>query len=406
MRILFVHRTFPGQFRYLASFLGSNPDNQVAFLSTYINEPLANVTKVMYKPSRAAHDTTHVYNRQMENNVLYGQAAYRAAMELKRQGLIPDVVISHCGWGAGLYMKDIFPQTPLLSYFEWFSHAQGTHHGFDSAFPITEDNKLEIRTKNASALLELSNADAGICPTDWQKSQFPREFHDKIRVIHDGVDTAYFCPEQGSKLMLPRLGLDLSHVKELVTYVATGMEPMRGFPQFMDCVAMLQKRRPYCHVVVVGEDRVEYSPPSPTGKTYKELALERHEYDLTRIHFTGRLTVPEYREVLKASSVHVYLTYPYILSWSVMEAMACECLLIGSNTSPVREVVEDGVTGLLVDFFSSEQIVDRVEAALDNPDKMIAIRKNAREMVKEKYDVHIMLERQMILLNKMLGLKR
>jgi glycosyltransferase involved in cell wall biosynthesis len=309
------------------------------------------------------------------------------AEQLKARGFVPDVVYGHSGWGPTLFIKDIFPQAKLLCYFEWFYHAHGTDADFDPSDPLTADDEARIRLKNAPILIDLYSCDRGLSPTYWQRQQFPLEYHSKITVLHDGIDTNFFCPKPGAKLVLPRINLDLSQAEEIVTYVARGMEPYRGFPQFIEAVALLQERRPQCHVVIVGENRVAYGKKLPDGKTYKEVMLEKFPLDLSRVHFTGRLPYPEYLQVLQASSAHVYLTRPFVLSWSMLEVLSAGCLLVASKTAPVTEVIQDGVNGLLVDFFSPQEICDRLEKALSHPDKMAAIRAKARETILERYDL-------------------
>ncbi|MEH1824595.1 MAG: glycosyltransferase family 4 protein [Nostoc sp.] len=387
MKILFLHPNFPSQFRNLAIVLGKDPNYQVVFGTNRREGEIAGVYKAIYTPSREAAPQTHHYVRNLENAVLTAQAVYRVAEKLKAEGFVPDIVYGHSGWGPTLFMKDVFPKAELLCYFEWFYHAHGSDADFDPNEPLNADDECRIRVKNAPILTDLYSCDRGLSPTNWQRQQFPKEYHRKLTVIHDGVDTQYFVPKPGAKLVLPRINLDLSHVEELVTYVGRGMEPYRGFPQFMETVALLQQRRPKCHVVVVGEDRVAYGKNLPDGKTYKQLMLEKLSLDLSRLHFTDRLPYNEYLQVLQASSAHVYLTRPFVLSWSMLEVMAAGCLLVASKTSPVLEVVQDGVNGLLVDFFSPDNIANRVEEALNNPQEMSAIRANARETILKRYDL-------------------
>jgi glycosyltransferase involved in cell wall biosynthesis len=398
MRILLIHRMFPGQFRYLAAALAQDPRHEVVFLTSAAAGEIPGVKKVIYRPHRNGHPATHTYLKSMENAVLHGQAACKAALQLKNSGFVPDVIYGHSGWGPTLFMADVFPRTPIICLFEWFYHAYGSSFDFDPAFPITADNVAEIRVKNASILPDLVQCVKGISPTEWQFRQFPPEFHAKMEIIHEGIHTDFFKPHPGAKLVLPQLGLGLSPVQEIVTYVATGMEPLRGFPQFMAAISEIQRRRPKCHIVVVGEDRTEYSNKLPGGKTYRQDALEKYSYDMSRLHFTGRLSVPDYLTVLQASSVHVYLTYPFILSWSMLEAMACGCLIVGSDTAPVREVIDNNVNGLLVDFFSPSAIADRVIDALENQDQMNMIKTQARNTILAKYDLKLLLSRQINLL--------
>ncbi|MEH1943812.1 MAG: glycosyltransferase family 4 protein [Nostoc sp.] len=387
MKILFLHPNFPSQFRNLAIVLGKDPNCQVVFGTNRREGEIPGVFKAIYTPSREAAPQTHHYVRNLENAVLTAQAVYRVSEKLKAEGFVPDIVYGHSGWGPTLFMKDVFPKAELLCYFEWFYHARGSDADFDPNDPLNADDECRIRVKNAPILTDLYSCDRGLSPTNWQRQQFPKEYHSKLTVIHDGVDTKYFVPKPGAKLVLPRINLDLSHVEELVTYVGRGMEPYRGFPQFMETVALIQQRRPKCHVVVVGEDRVAYGKNLPDGQTYKQLMLEKLSLDLSRLHFTDRLPYNEYLQVLQASSAHVYLTRPFVLSWSMLEVMAAGCLLIASKTQPVLEVVQDGVNGLLVDFFSPHNIANRVEEALNNPQEMQAIRANARETIIKRYDL-------------------
>lgn len=393
MKILFTHRVFPGQFRNLLARLTQDQRNQIKFLAFQLHEaPDPAVDVIRYQPARKAGESTHPCVMSTEDAVLFGQAAYRAASRLKEQGFYPEVIFGHSGWGPTLFLRELFPRATFLAYFEWFYRARGSSHGFHPNIPLTPEFEQQIRTKNVPILMDLAAAQAGITPTHWQRQQFPAEYRPKIEVIHDGVDTEYFSPDpQG--LHLPRLGLDLRGKSRIVTYVATGMEPMRGFPEFMKAVSLLQRRSPQCEVVVVGEDRTEYSNPLASGKTYRQLMLERFPFDLSRLHFTGRLSLEEYRQVLRASTVHVYLTFPFILSWSLLEAMACGCVLVGSATPPVQEVIADGENGLLVDFFDVPALADRIADVLENQPRYAHLREAARETILRRYESRMMGQR-------------
>jgi glycosyltransferase involved in cell wall biosynthesis len=395
MRILFLHSNFPAQFRHLATALAKNPQHQVVFGTKQAKGSLPGVHKALYQVSRSAHPQTHHYVRSLESAVLEGQAVYRMGQALKAQGFIPDVVYGHSGWGTPLFIRDLFPKAKLYGYFEWFYHAHGSDADFDLSEPLNADAAASLWMKNAPILMDLARCDGGISPTCWQQQQFPAAFHSKLKVLHDGIDTTYFCPNPGAKLVLPAIGLDLSHADEIVTYATRGMEPYRGFPQFMEAVALIQQRRPHCHVVVAGDDRVAYGKSLPDGKTYKQLMLEKLPLDLSRLHFTGSLPYDQYLQVLQASSAHIYLTRPFVLSWSMLEAMASGCLLIASNTAPVTEVIQDGKNGLLVDFFSPTDIADRVDEVLGHGDRLANLRANAREIILKHYDLATLLPQHM-----------
>lgn len=386
-RILFLHPNFPAQFRHLAMVLAKSPKHQVVYGTAREEGQIQGVQKILYKPSRDVRPETHHYVRPLESAVLEGQAVYRIAQQLNERGFVPDVVYAHSGWGPGLFVKDIFPKAKFCCFFEWYYHAHGTDADFDPTDPLDADAEARIRIKNAPILLDLASCDYGLSPTQWQRQQFPPEFHSKIKVLHDGIDTEYFQPKPGAKLVLPDVNLDLSVVDEIVTYVARGMEPYRGFPQFMEAIALLQKQRPNCHTVVVGADRVAYGKKLPNGKTYKQYMLETLPLDMSRLHFTGRLPYNQYLQVLQASSVHVYLTRPFVLSWSMLESMSTGCLLVASDTAPVTEVIKDGQNGLLVDFFSPQQVCDRIQEALNHPDGMAELRANARQTIQKTYDL-------------------
>jgi glycosyltransferase involved in cell wall biosynthesis len=406
MRILFLHPNFPAQFRQLATVLGQDPNHQVVFGTTRFEGSIPGVHKVLYQESRPVAPQTHPYVRSLEGAVLQGQAVYRIAQKLKAQGFVPDVVFGHSGWGPTLFIKDLFPQAKLCCYFEWFYHAHGSDADFDPADPLDADAEARIRVKNAPILLDLCACDAALAPTHWQRQQFPAAFHNKMTVRHDGVDTAFFQPKAGAKLKLPAIDLDLTAADEIVTYATRGMEPYRGFPQFMEAVALIQSRRPHCHVVVVGEDRVAYGKPLPDGKTYKQLMLDTLPLDRDRLHFTGSLPYKQYLQVLQASSAHIYLTRPFVLSWSMLEAMATGCLVIGSNTAPVREVIADSKNGVLVDFFSPTEIADRVDEVLDYPDRFIGMRQQARQTILQQYDSAQLLPQHLQWLNSAVNVLR
>ncbi|MEA4836639.1 MAG: glycosyltransferase family 4 protein [Anaeromusa sp.] len=402
MNILFVHQSFPGQFINAVLALAAQPGNRVVFLTQEGSKlDLPQVQKVTFKQARYAAESTHPYLRNAENAVLQGQAAYRAGLALKQQGFVPDVIYGHAGFGATMYMKDLYPHVPLVGYFEWFYHAHGTDMGFDPAEPTTMDDECRLRTKNMVLLQELASCDAGVTPTYWQHSQFPLEYRTKLMVLHDGVDTRVNQPVEGAKLVLPEIGLDLSEAQEIVTYVGRGMEPYRGFPQFMEAVSLLLKERPQCHVVVVGSDEIAYGHAHASGKSYKTLMLESYSYDQSRLHFTGPLVYGQYRQVLQASSVHVYLTYPFVLSWSMLEAMACGCTLVGSATPPVQEVVRHGENGMLVDFFNAHQLAKQISELLDQPEQRKKLGMQARETIKQQYDSERLLGQQLQLLTRM-----
>jgi glycosyltransferase involved in cell wall biosynthesis len=248
---------------------------------------------------------------------------------------------------------------------------------------------MRIRAKNASQLLALEQADYGVSPTQWQWSTFPSVYQDKISVIHDGIDTALAMPNPNAMLQFARDNLTLTVQDEVITFVSRNLEPCRGFHRFMRALPEIMARRPHAHVVIVGGDEVSYSVPPAAGQTYRQLFLEevKDRIDLRRIHFLGQVPYEDFIRVLQVSSVHVYLTYPFVLSWSMLEAMAAQALVVGSSTAPVTEVIRHEENGLLVDFFSSEDLVNAVCSVLEHPDCMLEVRRRARRTIVERFDL-------------------
>lgn len=382
MNILFLHRNFPAQFRHIAVELAKDPNNNVVFITNNNDLNIEGINKIVYKLKREVPKNCHRYLNFYEDSIIHGQAAAEVALALKAQGFIPDIIYGHT-WGPTMFMKDIFPDTPLLCYFEWFYNIEGADVGFDGKISNVDD-RAKLRCKNSHLLVDLYSCDAGISPTHWQKNQFPNEFHDKIRVIHDGVDTDFCTPNTNATFFIKDKGLELTAKDEIVTYATRGMEAYRGFPEFMRAIERLLKNRPNTHVVIAGEDRVCYGPKL-ANTTYKELMLRELDLDMERVHFVGGLPFNEYVRLLQISSAHVYLTYPFVLSWSLLDAMSIGCCIIASNTKPVLELMKNNYNGLLVDFYDVNQLVEKIEFALDNQDKMQELRYNARKTIVDNY---------------------
>lgn len=408
MRILFVHDHFPGHYKHVAAALAANPANRVVFATAARREAGAEIGAAAaipgvemrtYLPHRGPGEATHPYVRPFEDAVLRGQAMFRLCRGLRKEGFVPDLICAHAGFGPGLYLKEAFPEAPLLSYFEWFYRPASADADFLGG-TMHPDDACRVRTRNAAILVELTQCDRGLCPTEFQLSQFPAAFRDKMTMLHDGIDTELFSPRPGTPMVLP--GLDLSQAPEIVTYATRGMEPYRGFPQFMRAAALLLERRPDLHIVVGGADTVAYGARRPDGRSYKEAALaELADRDLSRLHFCGPLDGERWRTLLRAATVHVYLTVPFVLSWSLLEAMSTGTAIVASDTAPVREVMADGVEGLLADLRSPEAIARRVEEALDGRALRSGLADAARRRILSQYRLDDLLPRHLGLLQNL-----
>jgi len=389
MRILFTHNNFPAQFRHLAEYLGRSKGNQIVFATKTPREEWAiqGVNKAVFKPDDVNTGDSYPPAENFENGLRHGIGLLRLCKHLKDQGFVPDIVVGHSGWGQTLFLKDIFPNTPFLGYFEWYYRSGSAEVRFDGR-PRNESQLVHLRLRNSAILHDLVSCDAGVTPTMWQQEQFPNEFQSKLNSIHDGINTQYFVPASGDLLPKEQINIpfiDMAGAKELVTYSSRGMEPYRGFPQFYEALPAILEARPDCHVLIVGEDRICYSPKLPDNGSYVDLMKSKVKVDESRVHFTGPLPYGVYKQVLQASSAHVYLTWPFVLSWSFLEAMSCGCLLIGSDTEPVREVMRHEGNGLLTDFHSPEKIAASVITALERQNDLTHLRSAARQTILDNY---------------------
>ena len=282
---------------------------------------IAGVRKLEYQPA-APSGEGHAYTCELDNGVANGLAVARLCEWLARDGFSPDIVVGHNGWGEILYIKDVWPQIPLLGYFEFFYRAAGSDVDFDPEFPAESDAPVRLRTRNALNLLGLDAVDWGQSPTDWQRSQYPKRHRDRITLVHEGVDTKLVTPDPTARLWLSS-GRCLSAADEVVTYSARDLEPYRGFHVFMRALPRVLEKRPTAQVLIVGNDGVSYGrrPDGAVSWRAKMLSELNGGLDLRRVHFLGHLPYRQYLSVLQVSTVHVYLTYPFVLSWSLIEAM-------------------------------------------------------------------------------------
>ncbi|HXA46921.1 MAG TPA: glycosyltransferase family 4 protein [Burkholderiaceae bacterium] len=402
MKVLFVHQNFPGQYLHLARHLGAIEGNEAVFITQRTDADLPGVRKIVYKPAREVTSGVHHYLVETEAGVLNAQNVARVAMALKESGFVPDVMLGHNGWGELWYLKEVFPTTPLIGYFEFFYRHHGADVGFEPGPPLIFDVGPRIRTKNLGNLLALDAVDYGQCPTKWQKSLYPKEYQSKLHIVHEGIDTQVVAPDPAARFTVPNTDIELTAADEVVTYVSRNLEPYRGFPSFMRSLPAILAQSPNAHVLVVGGDDTSYGPKPANGIPFRTQLLEELDssIDLKRVHFLGKVPYSSFVKILQISTVHVYLTYPFVLSWSMLEAMSAGCLIVGSSTQPVEEVIRDGENGLLVDIFSPEQIAKRVVDVLADRPAFAAIRANARKTIVENYDLRtICLPAQLRLLN-------
>ena len=376
MRVLVIHQNFPGQFCHLVPAWQRRPGWEVRGLGRSGAPGLPGFEQLTRYPAPDPGRAAHPYLGRMEQATRQGQAAARAMQALRREGFTPDLVVAHPGWGESLYAKDVYPDARVIHFCEWYYAARGADLGFDPEFPASLDDHARVRTWNALHALNLLQCDAGVSPTHWQRSRHPGELQSKIAVQHEGIALDLLAPDPHACLAMPG-GRRLCCGDPVVTYVASNLEPYRGFHVFMRALGRLQAVHRSVHAVVIGADGVSYGSRPAGAPSWRERMLQEVPLDPARTHFLGRVPYPIYVRALQVSAAHVYLSYPFVLSWSMLEAMACGALVVGSDTPPVREVLRDGENGLLVPFFNVAGLVERLRMALEAPADFVRHRAQA-----------------------------
>jgi glycosyltransferase involved in cell wall biosynthesis len=388
MKLLFVHNNFPAQFKHVAAWFGADPSHEVRAIATQTARNVPGVQLHQYTFSGVAHGATHPFARRFEIECQRAEQVLYLASNLASTGFIPDVIVVHNGWGEALPLRTVFPNARIIAYCEYFYLQKGSDVNFDPEFPLLGNDALVgLSAKNAMSLLSLIDADIAVSPTNWQKSTYPAEFQQKIRVAHEGVDTTALRPNEHAEFMLDS-GRVLTRDDEIVTFVSRNLEPLRGYHIFMRALPRILAQRPEAHVLVAGGFGTSYGAPPPAGKSWHDVFLEEQagRLDLSRVHFLGQIPYERYQALLQTSSVHVYLTYPFVLSWSCVEAMASGCVLIASATPTVQEVVNDE-NGVLVPFHDHETLAARVTEMLADRPRFAHLGANARRTAVERFDL-------------------
>ena len=412
MRVLYVHQNFPAQFGHIAAHLAARPGYECRFVSETAAGTVGRVEKVRYKLAGGATPQNHFCSRTFENTVWHCDGVYQAMKaDHAATGYKPDLIVGHSGFGSTLFLRELYPDVPVVNLFEFYYRPHGPDSDMDFRTDLgwtLDDHKyLRSRCRNAMILLDLQNCDAAYAPTHFQRSRFPAEYLPKIDCIFDGVDrTVYHA--HGDALRPPVeqrgprtvAGVDLPAGARVMTYVSRGFESMRGFDVFLKAAVRVTSQVSDAHVVVVGTDRVAYGGDTQyiaPHKTFKEWVLSRGTFDLSRVHFVGRIPPTELARLLATTDLHVYLTVPFVLSWSMMDAMSCGATVLGSDTPPVAEMITEGQDGLLFDFFDVDALVTKATAVLRDPAAYRPLGRAAEQHVVDKYSVDVVLPRMLAL---------
>lgn len=384
--ILFAHNNFPAQFGFVAEAAVAR-GYRCAAIASPTGRAMPGVPVEQWTAGRSSSREILKDAIRAEADLIRAQAAAEAALRLKRQGFEPDVIIGHPGWGETIYLREIFPRARQIIYAEYYYRTADGDVGFDPEFGPAKA-PMELHAKNIGLALALSEADAIVAPTPFQASRLPDMFRRRTEILHEGVDTARIRRNAKARWTTAD-GRVLDGSRPVITFVSRKLEPLRGYHIFMRALPRLLAEVPDAEVLIIGEEaKAGYGAAAPGGRTWAEVILDevRGEVDMSRIHFTGRIPYERFIDALSLSWAHVYFTYPFVMSWSLLEAMACECLVVGSDTAPVRDAITVGENGLLLDFFDVGGLSRTLIDACRSPRTFDPLRRAARETVAERYD--------------------
>lgn len=405
MRVLFVHHRFPGQFLHWARYLLRQKGFEVRALRARSEldiecEILRGIT-YEYEPAFLSKDAEdHALKRTLYATANSYNCAV-AAQSLKAEGWIPDLIYCHTGWAPSIFLQEIYPTAKIIKYLEWYYNSDDSDVDFLGGAPELQ-KRFAVKILNLPILADIVDGVALIAPTEWQKQQFPEMIRSKIDIVPDGIDTDYFCPSPKARLVLEN-GRILTSADRLITYAARGADPYRGFQSFIRALEKLQQIDPTVEAVISGDQLVHYGAGAGTNRHFQEVMAEA-KLDMARTHFVGFLPLDQHLSLLQISTVHVYLTVPFVLSWSMLEAMSVGCCVIASDTAPVREFLENEKSGILVNFFDSDAICGRLEAALGDSGMRRRLSQAARNAVKSRWSLDIAMRAQLLQLNGVLEL--
>ena len=388
-RILFIHQNFPGQFVHAAAEL-ARQGHQVVALAIQRNQAIQGVELLRYAPRPPGKPSDVDAARDFETKVVRGLACAQAMERLRARGFVPDTIVAHPGWGEALFCKDVWPAARLLIYAEFFYASDRADYNFDPEFAHDSvAERARLRMKNSVHLHALHACDGGYSPTQWQRAQLPGLYRNRFEVIFDGIDTAVAAPSAAAELRLSRENIRLVPGDEVITFVNRNLEPYRGFHIFMRALPEILHRRPNARCLIVGRDDVSYGSQPTAGGNWRQVMLSEvgAQLPLDRVHFLGGLPYQDYLRVMQVSACHVYLTYPFVLSWSCLEALSMARVVVGSRTGPVEEVITHGENGLLVDFFDPAALAQQVVDVLTDPAGHVVLGRRARERVVAEYDL-------------------
>jgi len=390
MNLLFVHQNMPGQYRELVQWLAAQGGHEIYFLTQRKNPPkIEGVKERVYAPHHVPKQGAYGLSRVWEEASGAGFGAAAAAKQIETdEGFKPDLIIGHVGWGELTFFKQLWADVPIIGFFEYYYRLFGGPVNFDPEEPVNAHTPFLLQARNVIPSLNITTVDRGLSPTKWQRDCFPPQMHDKIYVCHDGIRTDQLGPDSKATLKLGRIETPIRRGDEIVTYMARNLERMRGFHKFMRALPEILDARPDARVLIIGGNETSYGAKSkqPGGLRGEMEAEVGDRVDWSRVHFLGQVPYADYQKIIQISRCHIYLTMPFVLSWSLLETMSMEATIVAADVAPVREAMTHGKTGLLVDFHDPQALARQVIKVLEKPEDFAHLGPAARQHVIKEYD--------------------
>lgn len=390
MNIMFVHQNMPGQYRELVQWLAARREHTIYFLTQRKNPvKIEGVETRIYKTHRTPTKDSYGLSKVWEEATGAGFGAAVAGQRIENEeGFKPDLIVGHVGWGELTFFKQVWPDVPIIGFFEYYYRLHGGPVNFDDEEPVNQHTPFLLQARNAIPAANITTVDRGLSPTKWQRDCFPPEMHSKIYVCHDGIRTDKLVPDPKAKLKLGRIEKAITRDDEIVTYMARNLERMRGFHKFMRALPDILEARPNARVLVIGGNDVSYGAKSkkPGGLRGEMEAEVGNRVDWSRVHFLGQVPYDQYQKIIQISRCHIYMTMPFVLSWSLLETMSMEATIVASDVEPVREAMTHGETGLLVNFHDPAALARQVIEVLERPQDFAHLGPAARKHVVAQYD--------------------
>ncbi len=389
MKYLFVHQNFPGQYLHIVRHLQADPHNDVVFITAPNANVIDGVRRVVYELGRKLRPDIHSSVRETELAAHRADKVAEAARQLKALGYTPDIIIGHHGWGEMLNLVDVWPGVPMLGYFEFYYHTLGYDVNFDKEFPMSDNFQPGVRAMNTLNHLALALDQHGQSPTLFQRDAYPEWARPQIKLLPEGTRLDLCKPDPAARTR--RFSIGGFHVEpgeKLITFVARNLEPYRGFHVLTRALPAILAARPDVKVVMIGGNEVSYGPKLVNNTWQKHFTDEiAGRYDASRVLLPGQVDYDTYIKVLQRSDAHVYLTYPFVASWSLREALACGCAVVAADVEPVSEFITHGKNGLLTPALDPSKLADQVLHLLETPKLALRLRRAARKYAETNLDM-------------------